>query len=259
MRSIPPRSLPAPSGPREISSSPQMGESDVVSRFHSALRRRLEAWRERRRYATPTGYRARDYWQARYVRYGFDLRGSGDCTLTEEENLRILRVGGDLVLDLCRKHNVHLPTARVLDAGCGAGFYAGILRAAGVRTYSGVDIVPVLFDGLKERYPLFQFRVTDLAERLIEGEFDLILFLNVAQHIADEHRFSFALRNLKLSLTPDGIMIVSAPLGPYRRESFRFVRRPLEAFTRHFPGWTVDGPVPFEKNAMFVLRRIDGR
>lgn len=220
---------------------------------------RWQAWTERRRYATPAGYRARDYWQARHVRYGFDLRGVGDCTISEEENLRILRLGGDMVLDLCRKHDVNLPTARVLDAGCGTGFYAEVLRGAGTKNYTGVDIVPTLFDGLKERFPSFTFRVTDLGERLIEGEFDLILFMDVAQHIVDEHRFSFALRNLKLSLAPDGIMIVSAPLGPHRRESFYFVRRPVEAFTRHFPGWTVDGPVPFDKSAMFVLRRIDGR
>jgi SAM-dependent methyltransferase len=238
----------------------------MIHRFQKALRhplrsvrRRLEAWLERRRYATPNGYRARDYWQARHTMYGFDLRGVGDRTLTEEENLRILRVGGDLVLDLCRKHEVHLPSARVLDAGCGTGFFAGVLRAAGVRSYVGVDIVPTLFDGLRERYPGFTFHVTDLGERLLEGEYDLILLLDVAQHITDEHRFSFALRNLKLALAPDGVVIVSAPLGPYRRESFYFVRRPLEAFTRHFPGWTVGGSGTLGSSILFVLRRIDGR
>jgi SAM-dependent methyltransferase len=214
---------------------------------------------DRRRYATPTGYRTRDYWQARLAAHGFDLLGSGDDTLSEEENLRILRLGCDLVLGLCRKHEIHLPTARVLDAGCGAGSYAGILRAAGVRTYAGVDIVPTLFDGLRERYPGFEFRVVDISDRLIEGKYDLIVFLDVAQYIVDEHRFSYALRNLKLALAPEGVMIISAPLGPYRRESFCVVRRPLEAFTRHFPGWIVDGPMPFDTNSMFVLRRIDGR
>jgi SAM-dependent methyltransferase len=238
----------------------------VTDRFHKALwhpirtlQRHLQAWNERRHYSTPNGYHARDYWQARHTHYGFDLRGVGDRTKTEEENLRILRVGGDLILDLCRKHDVHLPTARVLDAGCGTGFYAGVLRSAGMTDYTGIDIVPTLFDGLRERFPTFRFRVTDLGERLIEGEFDLILLLDVVQHITDEHRFSFALRNLKLALAPDGILIISAPLGPYRRHSFYFVVRPLETFVRLFPGWSVDGPVPFEGNSMFVLRRINGR
>jgi hypothetical protein len=225
----------------------------------SVLRCRFEALRERQRYALPTGYRARDYWQARLARYEFDLRGVGDCTVSEEENLRVLRVGGGLVLDLCRRHNMRLSTARILDVGCGSGFYAGVLGAAGVRSCTGVDIVPTLFDGLRERFPNFQFRVTDIGERPLEGEYDLILLLDVAQHITDEHRFNFALRNLKLALAPDGIMIISTHLGPYHRRSFYFVTRPLEAFTRHFPGWHVDGPIPFEGNSMVLLRRIDGR
>ncbi len=224
----------------------------------TVARCRWKAWCERRQYATPNGYHARDYWQARHAQYGFDLRGVGDCTKTEEENLRILRVGADLMLDLCRRHNLHLPTARVLDAGCGTGFYAGMLRSAGVRTYVGVDIVPTLFDGLQERFPEFQFRAADIGERLLEGEYDLILLLDVAQHITDEHRFTFALRNLKLALAPDGMLIVSSSIGPYRRGPFYFVTRPLDAFLRHFPGWRVDGPVPFEDNVMFALKRSGG-
>jgi SAM-dependent methyltransferase len=214
---------------------------------------------ERRRYATPTGYRARDYWQARLAAQGFDLWESTAGAFTEEEDLPILPIDGDLVLDVCRKHDVHLPTARVLDAGCGAGSCTGILRAAGVRTYTGVDIVSTLFDGLRGRYPEFAFSVVDICERLVEGEFDLILLLNVAQHIVDEHRFSFALRNLKLALSPDGVILIAAPLGPYQRRSFHTVIRPLEAFTRHFPGWTVGEAGKLGSSTLFVLRRIDGR
>ncbi len=238
----------------------------MINRFRNSLRHpfqslrvRVEAWNERRRYATPTGYRARDYWQARHSFYGFDLRGGGDKSLSEEGNLQVMRAGGDLVLDLCRTHEVHLPGARVLDAGCGAGFYAEILRSAGMTNYTGVDIVPTLFDRLRERFPTFRFRVTDLGERLVEGEFDLILFLDVAQYITDEHRFGFALRNLKLALAPDGLLLISAPLGQYHRRAFYSVVRPLDAFTRHFPGWFVDGPHPVATNSIIALRRIDGR
>ena len=225
----------------------------------TVARRHFHAWNERRRYATAAGYRARDYWQARHTLYGFDLRGGGDPSLSEEENIRTLRAAGDLVLDLCRTHEVHLSHARVLDAGCGAGFYAEILRSAGMTNYTGVDIVPTLFDGLRERFPGFRFSVTDLGERLVEGEFDLILFLDVAQYITDEHRFGFALRNLKLVLAPDGLLLISAPLGQYHRRAFYSVVRPLDAFTRHFPGWFVDGPYPVATSSMFALRRIDGR
>ena len=230
--------------------------SKLMSDPMGVLTRRINALWQLWRYVDGMDYRAVEYWNSRHGKYGFDLRGVGDYGLTPEENLRQLEEGGRLMVELCRCASFDLRRASILDVGCGTGYYAGILRDAGVSRYTGVDIVDTLFAGLKERYPDFSFRPLDVSAEPITGSYELIIMMDVAQHIVEEGRFRYAMENLKCHLTENGMIIISTCIGSYRRNTFYCVDRPMTAFEVLFEGYRISDPLPFFTNKMFSIQKV---
>lgn len=219
------------------------------------IARRVDWLVQKRRYELPTGYRAQEYWRDRHGRYGFDLRGVGDYTMSEEENRRILEEGKGLFTKLCREASVDLRSVSLLDIGCGTGYFAGVFREAGGSSYLGIDIVDTLFEGLRARYPGFRFEMLDAGAKELTGEYDLIIMMDVLQHITDDEKFVFALSNARSRLSKRGTIIISTSIGKLNRHSFYFVTRPLEAFQDLFPGWKFSALLEFSGNRMFSVRR----
>lgn len=87
--------------------------------------------------------------------------------------------GGDptyVLFRLLAQH--HLSKAHnILDVGCAAGFFYGLLREYGWRKpYTGVDITPEFVEKARERYPEAHFEVADATELPFDdGEFDFVL------------------------------------------------------------------------------------
>jgi len=220
------------------------------------IARRIRWLRMKSRYGLPGGtYRAEEYWRDRHGRYGFDLRGVGDYTMSGEENLRILAEGGELFLGLCREASVDLARASLLDIGCGTGYFAGVYREAGGSSYLGVDIVDTLFEGLRESFPGFRFEIFDAGTREIPGIYDLVIMMDVLQHITDEEKFVFAVRNAQSRLSSGGTLIIATSIGAAKRHSFYFVTRPAGTFERLFAGWRLSPMLEFSGNRMFSARR----
>jgi 2-polyprenyl-3-methyl-5-hydroxy-6-metoxy-1,4-benzoquinol methylase len=217
--------------------------------------RRIRRVIEDLRFGRKDGYRAVEYWKERHGKYGFDLRGVGDFGKTQEENQAILDEGTKLVLELARREKLDLPRVKMLDVGCGTGHFAGVFRDAGVSDYTGIDIVDVLFDGLRERFPGFSFRQVDVSTTPIPDDYDLIIMMDVAQHITDEAKFRYAMENLKSHLKPEGVIIISTMIGPYQRHRFYVVTRPISTFQEIFNGFEIGEPLPFCGNLMFNMHR----
>lgn len=101
--------------------------------------------------------------------------------------------------------------ATVLDAGCGTGFGAATLSAAGAASVLGVDV-----DARSVRYARrnfgsdeVRFEVGNL-ERLVlpKGEFNLIVSSNALEHLANPGQF---LADCQGFLRPGGRLIVAVP------------------------------------------------
>ncbi|MBI5464458.1 MAG: class I SAM-dependent methyltransferase [Ignavibacteriales bacterium] len=223
------------------------------------LSRRWMTMVERLRFAGGGDYRTADYWNYRHGKYGFDLRGVGDKSKSHEENVKLLEQGSRVFLAVCREAKIPFRRARVLDIGCGTGHFAEVLRNNGVKDYLGVDNVDTLFQGLHARLPGFRFEQVDIATQRLRGTYDLIAAMDVLQHIANEEKFAFALENIRSHLAPSGTVVISTHLGPYRREAFYFIRRPLEAFQKFFPGFAFSTPVAYADSFVFSLRRNQKR
>lgn len=117
---------------------------------------------DRWRYARGTDYDAAAYWSDRFGRHGAAFRGVGDEGYTEAENRAMYQAAGEALLALCRKEGVDFASARVLEVGCGNGFYTRLLASQGAQHCTCVDITDAQFPRLRAEFPAFQFERRDV-------------------------------------------------------------------------------------------------
>lgn len=148
------------------------------------------------------------YWEKR-LRQNFDLTGAGHAGLGPHYNARLYKARLEALEKGLASVERTLQGVRVLEAGCGTGFYTEYCFRQGVHTYVGVDITSVSVEILQERYPEFRFVQADITEQTIEGDFDIVLAADVLFHIVDDTAFESAVQNLCSVLSPDGLLIIS--------------------------------------------------
>lgn len=97
---------------------------------------------------------------------------------------------------------------RLLDIGCGHGWLSAMAAAAGAE-YTGVDTDAAILAGARGLYPGARF-VEAAAERLpfAEGSFDIILGVDVVEHIPDLAR---AFAEFHRVLAPGGVVVLFGP------------------------------------------------
>ena len=101
------------------------------------------------------------------------------------------------------------PPMRILDVGCGPGWLAQALTAAG-HTVTGVDVDA--HDGVASR--MHRFVQADLTQglphddELAHSQFDVVLAADVIEHLPDPQRL---LRDLAARVRPGGSIIASVP------------------------------------------------
>ncbi|MCE9553384.1 MAG: methyltransferase domain-containing protein [Planctomycetes bacterium] len=100
---------------------------------------------------------------------------------------------------------------RVLDAGCGTGYGASLLKMAGAEEVVGVDIDPETIHSANCQFAdaAVKFLVDD-CEKLqqVSGPFGLICCFESIEHLAHPERF---LRRAGELLSHDGVLLVSTP------------------------------------------------
>ena len=149
-----------------------------------------------------------------------------------------------------------LGRVRVLDIGCGNGFYAGLFKDAGVVDYTGVDVTDVLFPRLREAYPGFRFIRKDITSEGMGGErFDLVLMIDVIEHIVTSEKLNGALENVKGCLKEGGVFMVSPVFKSDRRLLFNVKEWARADIEPMFQGYAVDVVSGFRGADMLVVRR----
>ena len=218
-------------------------------------RRRISSFLQPYKYWAPNGYRAEKYWTDRLSKYGFYLRGVANAGLSHTENAWMYLRAKEVFLRLCRQEGVDFKKAQILDIGCGTGFYAKTFLENGGKQYLGIDITDVLFNQLRQKFPEFQFRKLDISIQELNGnlQFDLIVMIDVTQHIKNDDMFSFAMQNIRSNLSEGGILIVTSQLSEKTRHSFYEVSRSINAYEREFPGYVFNKLIPFREKFIFLI------
>jgi SAM-dependent methyltransferase len=207
------------------------------------------------KYYDSEGYKEKKYWDERHEKFGFNIQGVGNKKLSQLENHHLYHQAGEIFLSLCKERNIKFSDLRVLDVGCGIGYYANLLKNNGVTRYLGVDISNVLFDGLKSRFPQYEFRQCDITNCDIIEKYDLIIMIDVTQHIVNASKFSMAMQNIKRCLSDNGIFIVTSWLKNGVKNSVYELSRDIRYYQREFSGWVFSDPKRFRDKYIFSVRR----
>jgi len=120
---------------------------------------------------------------------------------------------GGPVFDLIAEETKRRPIRRVFELGCGNGSFAAELFERGFD----VSAIDVSTSGIEQARTAFvgpRFEVAsaydDLA--LMYGKFDLVICLEVVEHLYSPRKWAWNLQNL---LLPGGLAVVSTPYHGY--------------------------------------------
>ena len=207
------------------------------------------------KYRSKRGYDARRYWGDRFRRYGVSsIRGAGHEGLSEEENRREYEQAGVVFTDLLRTEVPDLSSARYLEIGCGQGFYTQLAADLGVKSYTGADITDVLFPELSRRFPDYQFVRRDVTADRLEGEYDVVVMIDVSQHIVTEEQIDEAMRNVARVLRPGGLYLIGPLVEEGGRHMFHVRWWSVDEIRRRFEGFQ-GSTIPFRNGRLLILRR----
>ncbi|MBE3068940.1 MAG: class I SAM-dependent methyltransferase [Planctomycetes bacterium] len=207
------------------------------------------------KYGRRNGYDAQRYWGDRLGKHGMSLDGPGDEGIDEKANRLEYEEATRRLGELCSQKGVEFARLAVAEIGVGTGFYTGWLRRAGVTRYVGMDITDVLFPRLRELYPDYRFLRKDVTRDPIDGTFDLILMMDVIEHIVTESDLARAMQNIKIAVSRTGFFILSGVRSRTRKNLFYEHSWSVEDVRQHFAGWCCEGPFPYRGNHLLIIRK----
>lgn len=203
-----------------------------------------------RRYAVGDDYDAARYWEDRFLAKGPTLRSVGDESMNESEISKAYASQAGEIFGMLERANIELTRIRLLEIGCGNGYYAELLHGRNLAHYQGLDITDVFFPMLRNQFPGYKYIRGDITKRGVEGEFDVVLMIDVVEHIVTEEKFMSALANVN-AMIPKGGVLVLAPVAPRGRRSLFYVRFWTEEdVLRGLPNFQVE-----ERNGRALLLR----
>ena len=153
----------------------------------------------------------RDYWDER-LRKHWGPHGVGSLAYGRQYNRWLYRVRRHAFLDVRRSLDKDPRKARVLDVGCGTGFYLDLWREQGVAQLSGLDFSASTIERLRPEYPHVELHQADIGDSVppaASGSFDIVGAFDVLFHIVDDTRYENALRNIHAMLDRDGLFLYS--------------------------------------------------
>lgn len=139
-------------------------------------------------------YNPKDFWEKRLSKE-FSLIGVGCTGFSHNYNkwmYKAFKDGMDRILKGSLKNK------KILDIGCGTGYYIEYYLNRGAINITGLDITEESISNLKKKYPLLKFYTSDISkEAPLKGRYDLITAIGVLYHIVDDNKFENAISNIR--------------------------------------------------------------
>jgi SAM-dependent methyltransferase len=209
------------------------------------------------RYGKGGDYAAERYWRNRLGRSAGSLRGPGHEGLSEAENARLYSEAAGVFKRACQTHQIDLRNASVLDVGCGTGEFTRLCHEEGVARYVGMDLTDVLFPALTATYPHYAFTQSDITTDRPAGPYDLVLALDVLEHVVDRDRLARALANLAAAVAKGGHLFVALPLAEGSPRPFFYLRLwSFDEVSAGLEGLVPSPPIPWRDGWLLVARRL---
>jgi len=171
-------------------------------------------------YKNGNDYDAKKYWENRFKKHKLGIKGPGQEGATVFENeLRYKRVT-EIFISNCKKHISNIETLNVLEIGVGTGLITDALCKLGVTRYLGIDITNVLFIDIQKKFPHYKFLKTDVTTDIIDGKFDVVVIIDVIEHIVTTEKLDFAFSNLNNCLNDNGYILIAPITNQTKKSQF---------------------------------------
>ena len=150
-------------------------------------------------------YKPSSYWQTR-LSAKFDLRGVGHIAFGRGYNRWLYKRKKHVLSTFLGKTD--LAGKRVLDVGCGTGFFVSYFIDKGAEVY-GLDITEISVSQLLEQYS-GTFSRQDIGSKdfVPPAIVDIVNVWDVLYHIVDDDAFHTAAQNMASTIKPGGLLLL---------------------------------------------------
>jgi 2-polyprenyl-3-methyl-5-hydroxy-6-metoxy-1,4-benzoquinol methylase len=194
---------------------------------------------------------AADYWDERH-RAGTELRSGGDMTYDDAANEAFYAVRLGRLLDVLGHVSSTVAPLRVLDAGCGKGYFSRALARIGHRV-DGIDASREAVEHCRAAGGGARYVQSRLTQWTSAELYDAVIAVDVLFHVLDDEEWAASLANLAALTRLGGRLVVSdwddtdndRQFGTYMVA--RAGRRYTEILSRS--GFRYDGFVPYRFRA----------
>jgi len=183
-------------------------------------------------------------------RHNFPILGKGDRSASARERVASYvsrdRVSTYVsVLEWCKKCEVNLNGAKVIDVGTGVGALPFILK----HEWQGADIAACdanrdYIELASALFPEIRFQCQSLSA--VHELYDVVFFTEILEHMADPYQ---AVDQLRRIIKPAGKIIVTVPDGRRdQMESMSFIQE-TASYGGHVNFWSIESWFSFLQNA----------
>jgi 2-polyprenyl-3-methyl-5-hydroxy-6-metoxy-1,4-benzoquinol methylase len=190
---------------------------------------------------------AEEYWDERH-RSGTELLSGGDMTYDDAANEAFYAVRLGRLLDVVGHQSSVIAPLRILDAGCGKGYFSRALSRVGHRV-DGIDASAVAIEHCRRLAGGPSYAESSLTAWTSSELYDLVIAIDVLFHVLDDEEWEASLGNLAALTRLGGRVVVSDWDDVDRDQQFGtyMLARARNRYERHFParGLRYDGFTPY--------------
>ena len=212
------------------------------------------------KYKIGSDYKSEKYWEDRFKKYNLSYQGIGHDGLTHTNNKKLYNDAGQKIFNTLDQFILNCKKHKILEIGPGLGYYTNLLNQYGVKNYVGIDITAYYFNYLKEAFPNYQFIKKDVSTTEIEKVFDVIIMIDVIQHIVTYDKFIFTLQNIDNALSKNGIILIS---GFHYKKKLNFLfyekKWTKAEILNQLHGYIILKETPFRLNNLLVLQKNESK
>lgn len=154
-----------------------------------------------------TVYDPATFWEDRHRRLS-RLRSGGHASMSEADNERFYFRRLALLVDIIGDVGSARVPARVLDAGCGRGWFVGRLRELGYDV-EGFDTSPTALESARQLVPDAVLTQAAIDRFTTLRTYDVVYCVDVLFHLLDDHLWERSVRRLATLTSATGTLVVA--------------------------------------------------
>lgn len=193
-------------------------------------------------------YQPKDYWEKRLTAK-FSLAGTGHIGFSENYNRYMYKLKRRVLDNAILDYAIEVQDRKVLDIGCGTGFFVDYYLQKKAHVIVGIDITDISVNFLRERFPSHRFYTVDIGMDAppVEEGFDIINAFDILYHITNDDEFDKAIININNCGKQGTWVFITDSLIPKIGTAIHVKYRKLEDYEKAFVlrGIDVIAVVPF--------------